>query len=144
MLVHPAARATPVALAIVRRMAPRRTLAALVTALALAVPATAAAQSAGDNQYQDPFGGNSGASATPTPSAPSTPSTPAPAPPAPAPAASSGTAAAPAQATAPAQSRSTLPYTGAPVAAGLLAALGAVLLATGLTLRLRLRERDGA
>jgi hypothetical protein len=139
MLMHLPARALPRALAIVRRMAPRRTLAALVTALALAVPATAAAQSAGDNQYQDPFGGNSGASATPTPSAPGTPSAPAPAAPAPAPAASSTP-----QAAASAQSRSTLPYTGSPVAAGLLAALGATLLASGLILRLRLRERDGA
>ena len=61
----------------------------------------------------------------------------APAPAAPAPAASSAQAA---PAAAPAQ----LPYTGSPVAAGVLAAVGALLLASGLTLRVRLRERDGA
>jgi hypothetical protein len=45
----------------------RRSISALVCALALAMPAGALAQSAGDNQYQDPFsgktptgGGNSG------------------------------------------------------------------------------------
>jgi LPXTG-motif cell wall-anchored protein len=41
-------------------MAPRRCLTALLVALALLAPASAFAQSAGDNQYQDPFGGSSG------------------------------------------------------------------------------------
>jgi hypothetical protein len=36
----------------------RSRLAALVAALALAAPASAFAQSAGDEQYQDPFGGD--------------------------------------------------------------------------------------
>jgi hypothetical protein len=35
-----------------------RRIAALAAALALFVPATAMAQSAGDDQYQDPFGGD--------------------------------------------------------------------------------------
>jgi hypothetical protein len=133
-------------------MAPRRTLLALVAAVALTVPAPALAQSAGDDQYQDPFGGDSGASATPTPQPPSSgtaPSTPAPAPaPAPSAPAPSASAAAPsasaAQTVPSATSRAQLPYTGAPVDAGLLAGLGGVLLAGGLTLRVRLRERDGA
>jgi hypothetical protein len=42
------------------RMAPRRSLAALLVVVGLAVPSAALAQSAGDNQYQDPFGGDSG------------------------------------------------------------------------------------
>ena len=37
-----------------------------------------------------------------------------------------------------------LPYTGSPVDAGLLALAGGVLVASGLSLRVRLRERDGA
>jgi LPXTG-motif cell wall-anchored protein len=127
----------------VPRMAPRRTLPALVAALALGVSAPALAQSAGDEQYQDPFGGgDSGGETTPPPSAPSTPSAPAPAPAAPAPA--SGPTATTAQSTPSASSRSELPYTGSPVGAGLLAGVGGLLLAGGLTLRVRLRERDGA
>jgi hypothetical protein len=38
-------------------MRPRRTLPALVCALALGLPAGAVAQSAGDDQYTDPFSG---------------------------------------------------------------------------------------
>jgi LPXTG-motif cell wall-anchored protein len=121
----------------------RRSLAVLTTSLVLAAPGTALAQSAGDDQYQDPFGGDSGASATPTPQAPSSGS--APSTPAPAPAPSTPAPSASAAQTVPsATSRSQLPYTGAPVDSGLLAALGGVLLAGGLTLRVRLRERDGA
>jgi hypothetical protein len=37
--------------------APRRSAAVLILAAALAFPAVAVAQSAGDNQYEDPFGG---------------------------------------------------------------------------------------
>jgi LPXTG-motif cell wall-anchored protein len=47
-------------------MAPRRRLAALTVAFVLMTPAAALAQSAGDEQYQDPFGDDQ-ASATPTP-----------------------------------------------------------------------------
>src|SRR3954470_2110541 len=104
-------------------MSPRRIIAALVSSVVLATPAAALAQSAGDDQYQDPFGGESGASATPTPRAPSTPSAPsapAPAPAPAAPAASSGTATT-AQAAPSAGSAPQLPYTGSPVDAALLA-----------------------
>jgi len=65
---------------------PRRRIAVLIAALALAAPGTALAQSAGDEQYQDPFagddqsqsddsqgGGSESAQATPTP-APAAPS----------------------------------------------------------------------
>lgn len=126
-------------------MVHRRILAALASAAVLAAPAPALAQSAGDDQYQDPFGGNSGGSGGGSggsgSQAPSTPSTPAPAPSTPVPAASP--AATTAQATAADPGRE-LPYTGSPVDALLLAAAGGTLLASGLTLRVRLRDRDGA
>jgi hypothetical protein len=101
-------------------------------ALALAVPAHALAQGAGDDQYTDPFGSDQAAptatprpAATATPSspgtaAPSTPATPAPAPPQ------------------SAQSGPTLPYTG--VDAWVPGLSGALLLGTGVALRLRLRD----
>jgi hypothetical protein len=117
-------------------MVPRRTLVASVAALALVAPARALAQSAGDNQYQDPFAGQggssggSGGSATPTPQ----PSAPAPTAPAPA-----STPAAPTAQAQPAPAGPQLPYTGSPVDAGLLAAAGGLLLAGGVTLRVRLR-----
>jgi hypothetical protein len=43
-------------------MAPRRRLAAITVALVLATPAAALAQSAGDEQYADPFGDGQGQS----------------------------------------------------------------------------------
>ena len=97
---------------------------------ALAAPAGALAQGAGDEQYTDPF---SGEEATPTP-------TPAPAQ---APAVSQATPtpapAQPAQASqAPTASRPQLPLTGGD--AGLLALAGSLLLAGGVALRVRLRE----
>jgi pyruvate/2-oxoglutarate dehydrogenase complex dihydrolipoamide acyltransferase (E2) component len=124
----------------------------LVTALlALApagavLPAPASAQSAGDDQYQDPFAGDDqgqsqggsgggGGGSEPAPAAPA-PAPAAPAPAAtPAPAAASGVAPA-AAAPAPAQ----LPYTG--LDAGPILLVGAVLLASGVALRLRLRLRE--
>jgi hypothetical protein len=42
----------------------RRHIAAAVLTLALALPSTALAQSAGDNQYQDPFEGQGGGGST--------------------------------------------------------------------------------
>jgi LPXTG-motif cell wall-anchored protein len=108
----------------------RSRLAALVAALALLAPASAFAQSAGDEQYQDPFGDDQ-ASATPTatptpaPSGTTTQATPTPAP----------TAAA-AQAAPAAQQ---LPRTGndpiTPAVAGFWLLLG------GVALRARVRER---
>jgi LPXTG-motif cell wall-anchored protein len=114
----------------------RHRIACLVAILALAAPQAAFAQGAGDEQYQDPFGGENGqsdegedqAQATPTP-VPDTSS-------------SSGDGAqttvqatptpAPVPATA---AQEQLPRTGAD--AGLLALGGTVLLAGGLVLRRR-------
>ena len=101
---------------------------ALVVALLSAAPAWA--QSAGDEQYQDPFGGEdqsqpqSGSDSTPEPAAPPPAGTPAPAPAAP----QSAPEAAPTQ----------LPYTGADARAVLLA--GSVLLIGGIALHVRVRD----
>jgi LPXTG-motif cell wall-anchored protein len=97
----------------------------LVTALALAGP-PAWAQSAGDEQYDDPFAGqdDQGSSAQPAPTA--TPSAPAAAPAAAAP------AAAPPAATA---SAAQLPRTGTDALFTALAGLGLVLAGVGLRLR---------
>jgi len=100
--------------------------------LALALPAAALAQGAGDEQYQDPFGGQS----TPTPTATPAPTqapvqSQAPAPtvtPAPVAHAQSAPRSAPA-----------LPYTG--VDAGLVALAGAALLGAGLALRRAVDQR---
>jgi LPXTG-motif cell wall-anchored protein len=55
-------------------MALQRRLATLTVALVLAAPGAAFAQSAGDEQYEDPFGGDDQEQATPTPTpAPDTP-----------------------------------------------------------------------
>ena len=104
-----------------------------MAAAALCAPATAAAQSAGDDQYQDPVAGedqgqSGGGSGEPAPAAqaPATPAAPA-APEAGTPAAQGG------------GSGSELPYTGAD--AGLLMLAGTLLLASGTALRVRLRER---
>ena len=108
----------------------RRRLAAVIAALMFALPGVAYGQSAGDEQYQDPFGGDQ-EQAEPTPEPePDTPaaSQTAQATPTPVPAATT------AQAT-PAQEQ--LPRTG--VDAGLVALGGAVLLAGGLALRVRVR-----
>jgi LPXTG-motif cell wall-anchored protein len=100
--------------------------------LALALPAAALAQGAGDEQYQDPFGGQS----TPAPTA-----TPAPAQ-APVQSQAPAPTATPAPVThaqsAPRSARA-LPYTGAD--AGLLALAGAALLGAGLALRRAVDER---
>jgi LPXTG-motif cell wall-anchored protein len=108
----------------------RRRLATLIAALALVVPSAAFAQSAGDEQYQDPFGGDEQSQSD-------EPDTPA---------ASGGTAqATPTATAAPAPTVATasqaspaaeqLPRTGDD--AGLLALGGAVLLAGGVALRRR-------
>jgi LPXTG-motif cell wall-anchored protein len=108
---------------------PRRRLAALIAALALLTPATAFAQSAGDEQYQDPFGDEQSQSddqSNDTQSAQATP-TPTPAP------ATAPTATAAAAQSAPAEEQ--LPRTGEDAA--LLALAGTVLLAGGVVLRRR-------
>jgi len=94
------------------------------------LPASAAAQSAGDEQYEDPFGeeqSQATPTATPAPAEPaqSAPAQPAPAQPAPAP------AAAPAQA-------AQLPRTGSD--AVLPGVLGLILLAAGVALRAHVRR----
>lgn len=105
-------------------------LAALLAALA--APAAALAQGAGDEQYEDPFGDEQSQQAEPTPAATATPapaqSAPS-APAAPAPTAVPSAAQAPSQA-APAGE---LPRTG--LDAGWIALGGAIVLAAGLALR---------
>jgi LPXTG-motif cell wall-anchored protein len=112
----------------------RRILVVAGMLLAL-LPSAAAAQSAGDEQYSDPFGGTdqSQAQATPAPAAPT----------APAPAAQPAQPAqpatpAPAAPTQPAPAGAQLPRTGAD--AWLPALLGLVLLSAGVALRARARR----
>jgi hypothetical protein len=114
----------------------RRAVCLLLAAFMLAVPSAAFAQSAGDEQYADPFGqtgqsdgsGQSGGSQE----APAQTQTPAPAP---APAQSDETASATQTQVVQQTDAPTLPATGFP--AGLLAGTGALLLAAGTTLRRR-------
>jgi LPXTG-motif cell wall-anchored protein len=111
----------------------RRTVSAAALMLAL-LPASAAAQSAGDEQYEDPFGEEQ-SQATPEPAAPAEPAEPAqsaPAQPAPAP-----VQPAPAPAAAPAQAAQ-LPRTGSD--AVLPGVLGLILLAAGVALRAHVRR----
>jgi hypothetical protein len=113
---------------------PRRRIAALIAAAALAAPSSALAQSAGDEQYQDPFGGDGQSqSQTPSASGGTAQATPTPAP-APAPAAAP--TAVPVE-TSPAAQQ--LPRTGGDPE--LPAIAGALLLAGGVALRVRLRPR---
>jgi hypothetical protein len=106
----------------------RRSLAVAGTVLAL-LPAAAAAQSAGDEQYSDPFANQS---PSPTPAATQAPAAAAqPAQSTPAP------AAAPAASNAPAQAAQ-LPRTGWD--AGVPGALGLVLMSAGVALRARVRR----
>jgi hypothetical protein len=115
----------------------RLSAAALVTAV-LALPAVALADSAGDNQYQDPFSNvpthpkqkkNSGSGATTTPA------------PAPAPAPPSTTTPSSSSAGAPSTNdpAGTLPRTGFPLLP--VAAVGAALVAAGLGLRRLVSDR---
>lgn len=104
----------------------RRALSLLLAAFLLAVPSAAFAQSAGDEQYADPFGQTdqpSGSQETPAQT------------PAPAPAQGGDTGAATATQVVQQTDGSTLPATGLPV--GLLAGTGALLLMAGTTLRRR-------
>jgi LPXTG-motif cell wall-anchored protein len=126
----------------VRRMlASRRRLAALAAAGLLAAPAPALGQSAGDDQYEDPFAGED-QQEQPSPDTPVDDgggTQPVPAEPEPVPAAT-GQEPAPAESAPPATSaQEQLPNTGADAGTVLLA--GSILLAGGVALRLRLRER---
>jgi hypothetical protein len=118
----------------------RRSLSVAVVGLAL-LPASAGAQSAGDEQYQDPFGDQpapANPTAKPAPAAPATQATAqATATATPAPAASAPVAATqPARAAAPAQAE--LPRTGGD--ARLPALLGLGLLSAGVALRAHARR----
>jgi LPXTG-motif cell wall-anchored protein len=111
---------------------PRRRLAALVATLAVAAvaPAPAGAQSAGDDQYQDPFAGQGGGEPAPSATpAPEGEAPPAAAPPAEAPAPVTAAPAAPAAVS----TQAPLPYTGSETV--LVALAGAALLLAGLALR---------
>lgn len=104
--------------------------------VALALPGGALAQTPGDDQYTDPFGGSQdeapGAQPDEDEGAPPPAATPAPAAPE-----TSAPPAAPEAA--PAQATEQLPYSGAD--AGLLALGGVTLLVGGVTLRMRVRLR---
>jgi hypothetical protein len=108
----------------------RRALSLLLAALMLAVPSAAFAQSAGDEQYADPFDRPQQPSGSQE--APAQTQAPAPAP---APAQGGDTGAAAETQVAQQTAAPTLPATGLPV--GLLAGTGALLLAAGTTLRRR-------
>jgi hypothetical protein len=118
-----------------------RALVALITAAALlATPAVALAQSAGDEQYTDPFQGGDGGgqeqpaeqpSAPPPPSEPAEPVEPAPGGNGTAEAAPSAEAAPTAEATQ--EASPTLPRTGLPVL--IIATLGYALLLAGIAIR---------
>jgi LPXTG-motif cell wall-anchored protein len=104
----------------------RRLLALFLALSMLALPSVAAAQSAGDEQYADPFGQTEQPNGSQEQPAPEPQPAPAPA----TPAAPAEQAVASQQAQAP-----TLPATGMP--AHLLASMGALLLASGALLRRR-------
>ena len=107
----------------------RRLVALLLAVSMLALPSAALAQSAGDEQYADPFGQTEEPNPAPDEPAPAQEPAPAPAEQA-APAVPAEQAVASQQAQAP-----TLPATGMP--AHLLASMGALLLASGALLRRR-------
>ena len=111
----------------------RRTVSLAAVLLAL-MPAAALAQSAGDEQYQDPFQGQGQATPTATPAPAQPAQTPA------APAATAAPAAPPAAAAAPAQAAQAaqLPRTGWDAA--LPGVCGLILLSAGGVLRARVRR----
>ena len=107
----------------------RRTVSAAAVLLAL-LPASAAGQSAGDEQYEDPFSDEQ------TQSEPAPTATPAPAQPAQTPAPAAPAPAAPAPSAVPAQAQ--LPRTGSDAA--LPGVLGLILLSAGVALRAHVRR----
>jgi LPXTG-motif cell wall-anchored protein len=117
------------------RRRPHR-IACLLAAASLALPAAAWGQSAGDEQYEDPFEPETGQTEDEGPSQAEPAPDEAPAA-APEPQAAAPAQTAPAQ-NAPASSAQQLPRTGAD--AGLLALGGTLLLAGGIALRVRLSE----
>jgi LPXTG-motif cell wall-anchored protein len=121
----------------------RRRLAVIVAAGLLAAPANAVGQSAGDEQYEDPFAGEqqeqSQGGGSEEPSAPVAPTPEPAAPGSTAPGAEPELQPAPESGPAPA-SQPQLPRTGADTGGIVIA--GALLLAGGVALRLRLRDRE--
>ena len=119
-----------------------RLLAAALSALALIVaPPAAIAQSAGDDQYEDPFAGETPPSEeqeqpSPAEQAPDAGAAPA--------SGAEGGAESGGNASGPAAARSTLPVTGADPGLIALAGSGLLLAGAGLRLRLRAHERDAA
>ena len=109
----------------------RRTFSVAAALLAL-LPAGAAAQSAGDEQYEDPFADD------PAQEAPAAPPASTPAPAAPAPASAAPATAAPAPAAAPQATAAQLPRTGGE--AWLLAVAGLALMSAGVALRAHARR----
>ena len=109
----------------------RRSLSVAAALLAL-LPAGAAAQSAGDEQYQDPFADD------PAQEAPAAPPASTPAPAAPAPASAAPATAAPAAA--PQATAAQLPRTGGE--AWLLALAGLALMSAGVALRAHARRAN--
>ena len=120
-----------------RRCRSKHALTIAATAIALA-PSAAFAQGAGDDQYNDPFGDEPEQEATPapTPRAPAATATPAP----PSTAQATPVPAGPQATATPVPAGPTLPYTG--VDAWPLALGGALLLGSGIALRVRLRDQD--
>jgi LPXTG-motif cell wall-anchored protein len=122
---------------------PRRRIVALFAAGLLAAPASALGQSAGDDQYQDPFAGegqqepqgDSDDGGGEAPAAPQAPEAVAPA------VEATPTESAPGIAAQAPQSAVELPRTGAETGAAILLA-GTILLAGGIVVRVRLRERS--
>ena len=112
----------------------RRSVSLAASLLVLAVPAAAPAQTPGDEQYVDPFGGDQGGGGSQPDQGTQEPE-PTPAPSEPDSAAVAPEPAAPAPAEA--ESAQELPRTGADE--GLVALAGGMLLAGGVALRLRLR-----
>jgi hypothetical protein len=114
-------------------MARTRSIAAAAAALALTFPAAAFADSAGDNQYSDPFGNTAPSATTPAPPPPSTTNT------APATVTSSPTtasSASPATSSSKADPNAQLPRTGLDLR--LVGGLGVLLIGAGFLLRRRL------
>jgi hypothetical protein len=116
-------------------MARSRLLVMLIAVLALAAPAAVLADSAGDNQYQDPFANTAPQNTTPQNTTPQTAPAPSPTSPAqPAPAQPTSSSGGPG--TDPAAASGQLPRTGLDLR--LVGGAGIVLLGGGLLLRRRL------
>jgi LPXTG-motif cell wall-anchored protein len=120
----------------------RRSVSVAASLLLLALPAVAPAQTPGDEQYTDPFGGEQeeGGGSQPDQQEPEEPAPTEPAPAEPETSTPSQEPAAPAPEPAAAPAAEQLPRTGAD--AGVIALGGTLLLAGGVALRVRVSERS--